>query len=564
MFRNCTDAEFSISIDKATLGVVLAIVLCGFAQATVPPSSGQLLQEVPTQAARPAQSAPTIIIIRPDSSHAAPGEALLVRRIELTGNALLPADKLRAAVAPSEGKMLTLADLQKLADTITEMYRKAGFPYARAYVPAQTIRNDTIRIAVVEARYDSVKLRNNAHVRDVVLSVPLKGLKIGAAVDQKALDRALLLISDIPGVSVKGTLRPGQTTGASELLVDVDPAPLVYGSVAVDDYGNVATSRARVSGNVSFANPLELGDVLSLNALSSGRGLDYGRIGYVVPVYGPATQLSVSASSLSYRVIYGSAVDVDARGTAEEAGTQLKQFLYRSTAVNVWGEIGFDETQLRDHVGADQTRTDRHTDDWRAAVSANASDAAGFTSASLSITLGHLGFDDAASQRADSVGAQTQGDFTKYNFDISRLQNLTAKTSLYVSFEYQAANANLDPSEQFFVGGPNRVRGYDNGVASGTQGNSSTLELRRDLFVGWPGTWQVGVFADAAHIRIAKNAYDPAPNSASLEATGVSLDWAQTGRWSINSSVATPIGGTPAVVGHSGSLRFWLQLQKMF
>ena len=526
------------------------------------PTGGQLLHEMPAPAAPPVQPPPAILVIRPQAGAAAQGESFMVQNIDISGGTLLPPEALHAVVASSEGKLLTLADLQRLADEITALYQKSGFPYAHAYVPAQTLEDGRIRITVVEARYDSVVLRNTSGVHDSVPNVVLRQLRIGAPVDQATLDRVLLLVSDLPGTLVKGTLRPGKTAGASELLVDVDSGPAVYGKVSADDYGTAATGRPRANASVSIANPLHQGDLLSLSALTAGRGLNYGRVGYSLPVYGPATQVTAEASALSYRVVNGSAVNLDARGTADVAGGGVKQVLYRSTNANLYAHVLFDETLLRDHAA--QIRSDRHTDDWHATVFGALTDTLGATNVNLGITQGHVRFDDAAAQSIDAAGPKTSGQFTKYVFDISRLQHLTENTALYGAYDLQRAGANLDPSEQFFVGGPNSVRAYDNGVASGTQGDSVTIELRRDVLSQWPGAWQAGLFLDAAHVEVAKLRYAPGPNNATLSGTGLSLNWMDLHGWSVNSSLATPIGGTATLAGRRDSVRVWALVQKAF
>lgn len=549
------------------IGYAMALIAIGVfssaALAVTPPTGGQLLQQVPAPTPAPAKPAPTIVIVRPETGRALPGEAFLVKRIEVTGSSLSP-DAVRAIVEPQEGKMLTLADLQKMADDITALYQRNGFPFSRAYVPAQTLVDGLIRIAVLEAHYDGVRLRNSSRVDDFVPNIVLHALKAGEPVEQAALDRALLLVSDIPGTVVKGTLKPGQAVGTSELLVDVDRGVPLYGSVSADDYGNVATGRARANASVSFNNPLRWGDVLSVSASSAGRGMNYGSVNYALPVYGPATQVSVEASSLSYRVVYGSAVDLDSHGTARVGGVGLKQVLLRSTTVNLYGEVTFNETQLHDEIDAAQIHTDRHTEDWRASLFGGIADTTGVLNFNLSVARGNVIYDNLTAQRADDAGPRTEGLFTKALLQVSRLQQLSAKTSLYAAFDIQRADSNLDSSEQFFVGGPSSVRAYDNGLVSGSQGESLTLELRRILFAGWPGAWQGAVFVDDAHYEVAEKIFAPGPNNATLSGAGVSLNWASVNSWSVNSSIATPIGDTPEIAGRRDSLRAWISVQKGF
>jgi hemolysin activation/secretion protein len=495
---------------------------------------------------------------------AAPGEAFLVTQIDVAGNTELPLPAIRELVASSQGKMLSLADLQQLAEKITALYEKHGYPFSQAYIPAQTMRDGHIQIAVLEARYDSVVLHNTSRVSDSVAQVPLSELKVGTPVAQAALDRALLLESDLPATAVKGTLRPGKTAGASELLVEIEPGAPLRTSVSADDYGNVATGRARLNANFSLSNPLHAGDVLSMNALSSGNGMTYGRIGYEVPVHGPATQVEAHISALGYRIVKGSEAALEAHGVADVFGLTLQRILLRQTDANVTAQLTYDDTQLRDHIDVSALRTDRHTQDWRASVAGSVNDRSGSSNFSAGITSGKLIFDDPTARLVDGSGARTGGQFVKFSVSVSRLQQISAATALFGSFSYQGADSNLDSSEQLFTGGPNSVRAYDNGIVSGSQGDSLSLELRQDLSSNSSGRWQGIVFIDNAHVQIEKNSYSTGANSATLSGFGVGLNWFNAQGWSLISTLSTPMGGSPAVAGHRDSLRAWVKIEKDF
>lgn len=550
-------------MNKIILGVGLCSLLGYSARAAQPPSGGELLQQVPAPPQAAAPAAPVITLIRPDANSVAPGESFLVRQIEVSGNALISGEKIRSIVAPSEGATLTLADLQKLAARVSALYLASGYPFSQAYIPAQTLQDGHVRIAVLEARYDSIVLRNRSRVEDSVAQWALSELKPGMPVEQVSLDRALLLVSDLPATEVKGTLRPGKSLGASELIVDLDAGPATKTFVSADDYGNAATGRARLNANFSWNNPLHAGDVFYLGALTSGNGMTYGRVGYAIPVDGPATQLEGHVSSLGYRIVSGAEAVLEAHGIARVFGLSVQHVLLRATDANVTFQAGYDDTLLRDEVDVSAVRTDRHTEDWRLAVNGTRTDGRGTSAAGIGFTRGWVVFDDPTTELIDASGARTGGQFVKYVLSASRVQRLDAATSLTLAATYQGAGKNLDNSEQLFVGGPNSVRAYDNGVASGSQGDAVSLDLLRELGSGRFGSWQGGVFADTAHVQIEKNAYSAGINGATLSGAGLGLNWSGGG-WSLASAFALPVGAAPSAIGHADSVRVWVKLQKEF
>jgi hemolysin activation/secretion protein len=164
----------------------------------------------------------------------------------------------------------------------------------------------------------------------------------------------------------------------------------------------------------------------------------------------------------------------------------------------------------------------------------------------------------------DGSGAHTGGQFIKFTVSVSRLQRISATTALFGSFSYQGADSNLDSSEQLFVGGPYSVRAYDNGVISGSQGDSLSLELRQDLWSNSRNRWQGTVFVDNAHVQIETNSYTAGANNAALSGFGMGLNWVNAQGWSLTSALSAPIGGSPVIAGHRDSLRVWMKIEKDF
>lgn len=81
-----------------------------------------------------------------------------------------------------------------------------------------------VKIAVLEGRYGEVRVDNPVGLGGSALA-PLAALKTGDAVQGQPLERSLLLLQDTPGVEVKSTLRPGASTGTTDLLVGLQKAP---------------------------------------------------------------------------------------------------------------------------------------------------------------------------------------------------------------------------------------------------------------------------------------------------------------------------------------------------
>ncbi len=531
------------------------------------PDAGTILQQaqpINTPAAPPSA---TGLTIEQDGGSSLPQTApFLVRSIQITGNTRFDTPTLHALLADAEGQTLTLRQLHERVVLITRYYQAHGYPLARAFIPQQLIEAGNVRIEIIEARYGKVVLENSTRVRAPLLEATLSSLGTGQAISQGALDHALLLLSDLPGVAVNATLKPGEAVGTSDLVVDTTPLPMVSGSLAADNFGNRFTGRARLGGTVNVIDPFHQGDILSASGLSSGSDMDYGRLAYDAALTGEGTRVGVSYSALHYKL--GDPLSaLDAHGTAEVASFWAKQPIVRSTEVNLYGQIQYDHTRLDDHVDASAIVTDRHLDNLTASVIGDSQDvwlSGGVTSWTASLTSGQLGFDNESAQLADAATVHTDGHFLKWNAAFNRLQNVGPANTVYFAVSGQWANSNLDSSQKVLAGGPYTVRAYDMSAISGDKGYQETVEFRHLLAAAWQGRWQTLVFFDSAQVTINKNPTLPGVNKTTLSGAGVGLNWIGPQAWSAKIYVATPIGSAPALVQDSSSVRLWAELSKGF
>jgi hemolysin activation/secretion protein len=547
-------------------GIALALALSfgGTATAQVIPGSGELLQQT-APPAPPTRSAPLKLKVeQPAPTAEQGGEPFLVLHIEIRGNTLLPSAELRRIVAQSEGKMLNLANLEALAGLITQRYRERGYLLSSAYVPAQTLSDHTVHIAVLEAVYGDIMFTNASKAPDKLLNSYLKPLAPGTPITESGLQRSLLLLSDVPGTVVNSTLAPGVRVAASDLDLSATAGAPYGGSVGIDNAGNRYTGRARLSAALGLNNPLGLGDVLSLNGLTAGPDLGYVRVGYTTLLDdGEGTTVGGALSGIDYH-LGNDLTDLHAHGTAAVATLSVMQPLIRDVAGNLYAQAAFDSQQLRDEVDATDIHTDRHTNALTLTLAADRRDPYGVFNINATINLGRLGFSDEAAGLKDASSARTSGSYARYTFSLARLQRLSDANSIYLAVNGQAADKNLDPSEQFFLGGPNSVRAYDVGTLGGAQGAFGSAELRHDFGRQFYGVWQAIAFVDGGIVRIYKDTFEAGDNGATLSGAGLGANWTGRGGWTASLGVAKPVGPVPALVAATASLRVWAELRKSF
>ena len=537
------------------------------------PNAGQLLRETqPPPALR--KPLPTIEIEQAPAPTKGSEAALTVeiKAFHFVGVTAFASSELQTLLADRIGKKLTFAELEAAANEITAYYRKQGYFGATAYLPAQSIKNGVIEIAVVEGRLGKIKLKLDPTVRlkERVIQGYLDPIPKDRTLTGRDIERALLLLNDLPGLSVSGVLEPGGEVGTGDLDVTVKEGPLVSGAVTADNLGARSAGEHRLGAEINLNDPLRIGDQLSLRGLAAQAGrLDNVGATYVLPVNSIGTKAELSYSSLNYR-LGGDFAALDASGSASVAGAKLSHVLIRSRGLNLLGQFSFDAKRLEDRIGATDSVFDKRLENWTLRLVGDYSDGwlgGGVNSLGLVTTHGRLAL-DTESQRtfdAGTLGRQSQGRFEKWNYSFSRQQVIAPRWSLYAALNGQRASKNLDSSEKFSLGGPYGVRAFPVSEAAGDEGMTANLELRYVFATPFlPGNWMVTGFVDAGRSRINKNpSPDDTGNVHKLYASGVGLNWAGYKGVILQSSLAWK-GPGHSTDNTDRTPRLYLQMSTMF
>ena len=545
------------------------------AAADTVPNAGGLLQTVPAQPRQSTAPATSVLpAIDAEQQATMPNTApFLVRQLRVEGNTVFDTATLEALLVTMQDKRLTLPQIAEGIEAITTYYRAAGYPLARAIIPAQTIEDGVLRVQVIEANWGQVELRNNSAVKDAVLLRTLSNLEKGSVIRLDALERATLLLSDLPGVVPRALLRAGQEVGSSDLVVEAQPGAPWSASLSADNFGSRYTGVARTNANVQWNNPLGRGDTLGLNSLNSeSGGLEYVRVAYELPLWRPGVQAGVDSSGMNYR-LGDTAASLAASGKANTSSVWLRGALIRSPRANLNARLGFANNVLQDHVDSTGVKTDRTLNVLSLEFSGERQDdwlAGGKNTLGLALYGGRVGFDDATAAALDASTANTAGGFGRATWSINRNQALSAGMSAVLSMNGQWAQKNLDSGQKFSIGGATSVRAYRSGVLSGDSGAFGSLELRYILPMPQAmeptGTWQVTAFIDSAMLQTNKNPWSSGSNEASLNGAGLGLNWQGPQGVSGRIFIASSLGELPTQLAGSASTHTnaWWELSWAF
>lgn len=546
----------------------LALMALGHAAALAQtPSAGSQIRQIPA-APVPPKSAPDVRIEASQAPATAPSDSMkiVVNRVRVTGASVYSEDQLVALTRFQPGSKLSMADLLHMASLMVNRYRNDGYLLAQAYLPAQDIHNGVVTIAVMEGKYGNISFRNQSNMADSLLARQV-ALNSGDLVTRGPLESNLLLLSDLPGTTIKSTLVPGASVGSSDLIIDVTPGKRLSGSIDADNAGNRYTGEYRLGSTINVNQIFGLGDVFSLRSLTSGKGLNYARASYQMQV-GKA-RAGVAYSKLSYELGKEFA-PLRAHGTADIASVFASYPLIRSRNSNLYAQLAFDAKNFHDQVDLTGTRSDKKAKVLMGSLYGDHLDSFGGGGAnafSLTWSSGELDIVTPAELANDAATARSNGRYNKLSYSLSRVQRLTDVVSLSAALNGQLASKNLDVSEKMELGGMNAVRAYPQGETYADQGYVLSVEARAlmpKMSAHQQGQLQLLAFADTGRVTRDRDPWTDGPNRRTLSGAGIGAVWSDNGNYMVRAYYARKLGSEVATSAPDKSGRFWIQAVKYF
>ncbi len=463
-------------------GFTLTLWAGGVAAQTTPGSVGQVQKKPPAVQ----QPAPPAKIERssPAAASAKGGKAVPVRKFDFYGNTLISSAELGGIVASFTGRPLTLFDIYEAADKVTAFYVAKGYSLATVNVPAQKVDSGVVRLEVIEGVVGRIAVEGARWYRPESMKDYLPGVREGTVYRGSTLATGLNVLNELPGLTTKAILRPGDVYGTTDVVVQATERHF-EGSATVDNYGRENIGRFRYSVAGTLNNPLRVEDQLqALFMISEDHLLRYGYVSYSVPVDFTGTRLAFSYGDAQFDIDSDLPLEID--GSHEVGRVELSRPLVRSRTDRLVATFGISNT------AADSTIE-------------------GFPISDTHIYLFELGGSWVHSY-GDGIMSQVSGTMSS-NFDRATYADLHSGPGgenhyadqrfrveldtlhmLPFGFEDEwqallrlAGSWSPDPlsdTQQYSIGGPNSVRGYPASETRGDRGYLASATFRRPFVLG--------------------------------------------------------------------------------
>ncbi len=529
----------------------------------------RLRQQLEKKEFVPAAESPVLIPQEPSATDVS--QKVLVNAIVVTGNTILTEQELRNTIVPYEGKELSLSDMQKVADLLTDAYRQKGFITTRAILPPQQVSGNTLNLQVVEGLVGDVQVRGNRYFRKNIF-IKRISLKKGQLFNYDKLRGDLSYINQFPDRNVKTTITPGQEPGQTDVVLDVKDRLPIHVGFSYDNYASRYVGKNRYTGTVTNNNLLGFDDMLTFQyQAAEANAYRLSSFRYLLPVtkstdigfYAARNQLSIGEEFK----------DLLARGKSAIYSFFTNHTLLNQENLKVVASTGFDYKDVFNFQLGVETSRDRLRIP-KLGITVDYADAFGgrnIISDELSYGVPDImGGMDATDVRSTRVGAG--GEFVKDRLDLLRLQQLPLNTTLLLKGQLQFAGSILPSSEQYQLGGISNVRGFASGEAVGDNGQSATAEFTFP-FYGVPPSVQfplskakvydalrLAAFYDWGHVRL-RNPQAGELKDKSLDSVGCGLRLTLPESLSFRLDFAWPVNGRPSD-GHNQHT--WVAVSKDF
>jgi len=416
-----------------------------------------------------------------------PSLAVPITSTAIAGATAYPSALLDQYIAGLTGPEVPVAEIEAARTAIVNRYRSDGYVYTAVNA---RISGTQLTFIVTEGRIVDVKLDGNIGPAGSLVLQFLSPLTEVRPLTTKALERALLLASDVPGVTVRGVINPStDDPGALTLVAQVSRAPFT-GQFQADNRAFRETGPEELLGVFDLNSFTSLGDLTQISLYHTLNNTDsfgqisedwfVGRQGLRFHVYGGAGQADPSGSlrELGYQGItrvFGGSVSYPVIRSRQQTLSVTGLFDGIESDISTLGPEG------RQRASFDSLRVlrvdaqDAFSDTWLGATR-NAEDLA-----NLRVSQGLQIFGASEEDGRQLPRLHEQVNFTKVNGELDRTQTLfpvgdTGTVLLKLAAAGQYSQSVIPPEEEFYLGGPNFDRGFYYGQVTGDKALTGSFQ----------------------------------------------------------------------------------------
>ena len=485
--------------------------------------------------------------------------------ITLEGSTVYTEESLAPLYNDYLGQAVSFADLHVIAQRITRQYREDGFIFSRVILPPQSIQDGFVKMQAIEGQLTDVQIVGEYQDNTgLIASMADKIRGAGGPANSRDIERYLLLIDDLPGITARSIVRPSEERAGGELIITIEENAF-EGSIGFDNRGSryVGPYRATIVG--AFNSLFGLHDRTTVRGIAATEieELRYIDITHEQQI-GTEGMRFTGRAALTRTEPGGNIETLDIEGDSELLDLEVRYPIMRSRRSNLNVYAGFGALNSETDILGGAVETNDRVRNLRIGADYDFIDPWGINRVDLFVTQG-LQFLGSTDDGAGRSRVNADHGFTRLNASASRVQDIFGSVSALISATGQLSNDPLLSSEEFSVGGPSFGRAYDAGEISGDRGWAGQVELRYSgVFNEMPVIQDYQAYSFIDYGRISN--IDPTVGESdeeSLTSYGAGVRFNMDYDMYSNFEVAVPMTDDVAAEGDD-DIRFFFNILKRF
>jgi len=404
-----------------------------------------------------------------------------IERFELTVTTLLSPAEVSRIVKPYTGRNKDFADIQRALEALEQAFRDKGYGVVQVVLPEQDITRGVVQFRVLQPKVGKVVIEGNTQFDSANIRHSLPSVSEGETPNSKDIARNLQITAEHPVKQTNVLLRSGASDDQVDVHIKVTDDKPWRGFLTLDNTGTSDTGYYRLGLGYQHSNVFNSDHVFTAQYVTSPTEADqvsiYG-VGYRIPFYGLNSTLDLIAgySDVDSGTVQG-LFNVSGQGTI--GSVRWSYYLPKSADYEHKVAFGLDYRAFRNQVLFEGQSVVPDVTVHPASLTysglarGTASELSFYGSGAKNIPGGKNG-DDAAFQ-ASRAGASADYSVFRYGFNyVHQFQN---QWQTRLGFNGQYTQDPLVSGEQFGIGGPDSVRGYQLRELADDRGMATQLEL---------------------------------------------------------------------------------------
>lgn len=400
----------------------------------------------------------------------APNVTFKLQKITTDPSTVLTDAELNGITANYIGKNVAVKDLYDIVAKINDLYAQKGYMTCRAFLPAQTIKDGTVKITLIEGKTGTAEVVNNKFTKAKYITNRLH-LAPGAVANINELNKDLLRFNATNDAQLRIVMQAGKQPGTTDYVIQTYEPQEHNVSLFMDNAGNYSSGDFRTGLFYTVRSLSGNRDALSIGTLRS-EGTKAGSASYSRSIGRSGTKLNLSYSSNSVHQVRND----DSSHVLGHAAA------YNVGIVQPWIVNDKTRSEVSLEYGRQDSKSDIVVPGWRTNI---VSDQVHDVTAAFAMTnygKSHVLYQKHSYTRGYSESTPEYYVPSSQNYGFYKFSGLYQK----VYKHGQLLNARLDAqwsgtdnmvsARQYYIGGMYSVRGYKENYMGGDSGLTFSAE----------------------------------------------------------------------------------------